>query len=335
MTPDPVADLVIAEAGTLDFPVLVVDDAGGALASSAMSAGGEVRAWCDDVRDERALPAGVVVLDHLDAETLKGVRTVLLRLPTSLAALEETSERIAAYAAADVRLVAGGRIKHMTRTQNEVLARRFADVSASLGARKSRVLRASGPLPGPLTWPRSGFVPSLELNVVAHGSVFATHRLDDGTRLLLENLRPGVTGRAVDLGCGSGIVASWLAREGFEVLGTDVSASAVASTLATAAANGVDVETMRTVGLGGVGQADLIVCNPPFHRGAAKDSTPAADMLGQAAAVLAAGGELWVVYNSHLPYLPLLRTIGPTDIVERNRAYTVTRTRCPATGSAD
>ncbi|MDQ7991601.1 MAG: methyltransferase, partial [Propionicimonas sp.] len=256
--------------------------------------------------------------------------------------LQDYAERVAAHAAGTVRLLAGGREKHLTRGMNEVLGRSFSGVRASLGRQKSRVLHAWGPLPGASSWPRTSVLEDTGLTVVSHAGAFAAERLDGGTRLLLDALGQGLgasagggpRGAAVDLGCGTGILASWLAGQGFEVTAIDVSRAASASARATAAANGVAVEVLRADGLAGrpSGSADLVVCNPPFHRGTAKDSTPGFELLRGAVPALAVGAEVWTVFNSHLPYLPFLRAeVGPTRVVARDRQYTVTRsTRRPA-----
>ena len=323
---DPVAGLILGEAPAETGRTLVLDDSGGAITSAAISRG-PVIAWCDDLHDEQALP--IPPLAVLDATTLAGVETVLMRLPKSLGALEEYVQQVAAWADPGVRIVAGGREKHLTKGMNAVLASRFGEVRASLGRQKSRVLHARGVRPGPITWPRTSRLDELDLTVVSHGAVFAAGRLDAGTRLLLSVLTGARRGRAVDLGCGTGLVAAWLARRGDEVLAVDVSAAACASTRATAAVNGVPVEVRRIDGLTGVqpGSVDLIACNPPFHLGTAKDSTPGFTMLRPAAAALTPGGELWTVFNSHLPYLPFLRAeVGPTRVAARDRHYTVSRT---------
>lgn len=135
--------------------------------------------------------------------------------------------------------------------------------------------------------------------------------------------------RAVDLGCGTGILATHLACEGYHVLAVDVSRAACASARDTAAANGVEVEVLRTHTLDAPSASvDLVVCNPPFHRGTTKDSTPGFDLIRSAIPALAPGAELWTVFNSHLPYLPFLRAeIGPTQVITRDRRYAVTRSR--------
>lgn len=331
---DPVASLILDEAGDLTGRVLVMDDAGGELTRAAASAGADVRTWCDDLRELRQVPAGHGV-EALPPGWSPDV--VLWRLPRAVSAVEDYAEHLARVLHPGARLVAGGRVKHMTAAQNTALARQFGQVSASLGRQKSRVLHAGQARPGPQRWPRTGYVAETGLTVVAHGAVFATHRLDDGTRLLLRTLgrvgggpHPGVTahGVALDLGSGSGILAAWLARRGWTTRATDVSASAVASTRLTARANGVHVYVQRDDGLDGTRPAsiDLLVSNPPFHIGGAKDSTPALRMIAQAGSVLRPGGELWLVFNSHLPYLPHLRRhVGLTTVEAQDRHYLVTR----------
>ena len=76
------------------------------------------------------------------------------------------------------------------------------------------------------------------------------------------------------------------------------------------------------------GSADLILLNPPFHLGASVHAGAAVKMFEAAARVLAPGGELWTVYNSHLHYRSALeRLIGPTVEEGRNPKFTVTRSR--------
>ena len=112
-------------------------------------------------------------------------------------------------------------------------------------------------------------------------------------------------------------------------MATDQSAAAVASAPATAAANGLDrpgpvVRDDAAASLPD-GSVDLVVCNPPFHPGAAVSEDRRAAVRRRAARVLRPGGELWCVYNSHLPHRDALRRIvGPTRQVSRDPAFTVT-----------
>ena len=335
MSLDPVASLMLDEAGPLPRRVLVLDAPDGTLIAAVADAGAEVRSWNDDVREEQLSPPESR-LGEADADWLPDL--VLWRLPRSLSGLEDYAQTLAAKLPGHARVIAGGRIKHMTPGQNTVLARSFRDVSASLGRQKSRVLRSAGPIPGPLHWPQRRYLPEVGLSAVAHGNVFGTNRLDDGTHLLLRTLAriageaapgaPPTRGTALDLGSGSGLIASWLSVHGWIATASDVSRAALISTQLTARANHAEVSLRRADGLSGVAPEtyDLIVSNPPFHRGAAKDSTPTMTAIAAARAALRPGGELWLVFNSHLPYLQALRRhVGPTTIEAQDRSFIVTR----------
>lgn len=324
--------------------VAVIGDRYGALTLGAVVGFGarEVRVHQDPLTGELALTgnadraglAGMYRQCDLGADLLAGATVVLLQLPRSLAALTEIAETVARYADPSVAVYAGGRDKHLTHAFNDVLATCFADVHATRGRQKSRVLVAAAPTPVTPTYPRRERVADLGLDVVAHGAAFAGTTLDIGTRFLLDFLpRTDPDARtAVDLGCGTGILAVSLARlrPGLDVIATDQSAAAVASAAATAAANGVGdhVTVLRDDAMSTLADdtVDLIVCNPPFHVGSAVHTGGALAMFRAAGRVLRPGGELWTVYNSHLGYRPALRTaVGDTEQVGRNPKFTVTR----------
>lgn len=467
---------LLAAAGQGD--VAVLDDDYGALALGALALGApDVRVATDTVTSERAIllnaadvaASGVAdlgassVVDRLtvhaplDPAVVSGARVVLARLPRSLDALAELADLVADHAASDVVLLATGRLKHMSRGMNGVLAARFGEVTATRAHGKARALVARRPVAsraGLVAFPRraridipagagvtradgSGTrdtvrleVPSVAheggargtlplrapagahgagtggtvpLVVVAHGAAFAGTTLDIGTRALLDVLdglvravlaqrrgtvdgaepsgstawsrRPAATTtgptsttsdaaapaaanpaasasaasppaasasaasasaaaplRVLDLGCGTGVLATVVALRvpDASVVATDRSAAAVLSAAATADANGVGdrVTTLRDDAAASVpdGSVDIVVCNPPFHVGAAVSTDIAEAMFRAAARVLRPGGELWVVWNSHLRYRPSLeRVVGPTTQVSRTPKFTVTR----------
>ncbi|WP_236831777.1 class I SAM-dependent methyltransferase [Blastococcus sp. KM273128] len=323
--------------------VAVVDDSYGALALGLAARHGltGVRVGQDLLVGERALAANAERVGLADAarslplgpELVAGARLVLVKAPKGLDALREIAEVVAASAAPDVTVLVGGRVKHMTHAMNDVLGDSFTEVQASLARQKSRVLVARGPRPRPSSFPRRQEHPDLGLTVCAHGAAFAGTKVDIGTRALLRalpDMAPGAR-TAVDLGCGTGVLAALLARDrpGLRVLAVDQSAAAVASTAATAAANGVAdrVEVRRDDAAATVPDrsVDLVVCNPPFHVGAAVVTTAADRLFVAAARVLRPGGELWTVYNSALRYRPALnRVVGPTRVADRDPKFTVT-----------
>ncbi|GAB3394539.1 methyltransferase [Humibacter soli] len=338
--------------------VAVVGDSYGALtlwAASTVSEGGVIRVHQDAVLAERALDANAERLGlsgayrsyGLDVDLVRGARVMLLRLPKSLDALDEIAGVIAANADPAVTVFAGGMQKHLTVAMNDVLARHFERVDVGLARQKARVLTVTGPKTDVAQanaaaaattaepWPRRQFHPDIAPGVwvCAHGGAFAGTRIDIGTRFLLSHLdeaRPDAQ-VAVDLACGTGVLATTLAlrRPGVRVIATDQSAVAVASARATAEANGVAdrIEVRREDAGDGIPDAcaDLVLLNPPFHNGSALDLRVGRMLVAAASRMLAPGGELWTVYNSHLDYKPVLRDqVGPTRQMDRNAKFTIT-----------
>lgn len=343
------ADRAAARAGE----IVVIGDGYGALTLAALADGAKgVRVHQDAVTGERALAANAARLElpgpisgeetlpagfrsmPLSAELVDGARVVLLRLPRSLDALRDIAGLIAAHAAADVVVYAGARVKHMSTAMNEVLRRFFDRLDITHARQKSRVLVARGPHDGVDPVPATATVDGLR--VCAFGGAFAGARIDIGTRLLLAHLPadpPGGTAEdpLIDLACGTGVVAAHLAlrHPDAHVYASDQSAAAVASALATAAANGVGdrVRVVRDDALSSLADASasFIALNPPFHTGAAVSDRVAPRLFADAARVLRSGGELWCVWNSPLGYRGQLeRIVGPTRQVARNAKFTVT-----------
>lgn len=322
--------------------VVVIGDQYGALTLGALELHGarSARVHQDPLSGELALGANArglavsYVSRPLDASLVRGARVVLLRLPRSLDALDEIASVIAGSADPGVVVFAGGMLKHMTVAMNDVLHRHFGRLDVSRARQKARVLAVREPhqVVQPVeTWPRRSYDPALEMTVVAHGAAFARTRVDVGTRFLLGVLEKQQleASEAIDLGCGTGVIATWLARRGLRVLATDQSAAAVASAQLTAEANGVGDKVLVRRDDALTNQPDssarLIVLNPPFHIGSTVHTGIAEKLFAHAGRALAPGGQLWAVWNSHLRYRPALtRLVGPTHEVARNPKFTVT-----------
>lgn len=171
------------------------------------------------------------------------------------------------------------------------------------------------------------------LTLASHPGVFGHGKLDDGTRLLLDQLerhlpRPERARDVLDIGCGDGILAAWLARRGHQVTAVDVSAFAVEATRRTLAANGLEGEALASdvySALAGQRFA-AIVSNPPFHQERSIDYGPAGRLIRQAPEYLRAGGELVLVANAFLPYPDLLdKAFGGFEMLADDRRFRVYR----------
>ena len=160
----------------------------------------------------------------LDADLLAGARIVLLRMPRSLDALEEIADAIARYAspAGDCLRGRDGQAHGAghERGAGPPVRRGARRVGAAEGPRRRRIRFARAPRRG-ATGRRREFHDDLGLWVCAHGGAFAGTRIDIGTRFLLGFLaraKPDATS-AVDLGCGTGVLAAALATSASRTCG--------------------------------------------------------------------------------------------------------------------
>ncbi len=134
------------------------------------------------------------------------------------------------------------------------------------------------------------------LTFLVDTGVFASHGLDPGTALLIENLTVRPTDRVLDLGCGWGAVGVAAARAATrgEVVLTDVNHRAARLARENIASNHVRNASVRIGPLFepvGEERYDVIASNPPYHAG----RPFVLQLLGQAPAHLAPGGRLVLV----------------------------------------
>lgn len=110
--------------------------------------------------------------------------------------------------------------------------------------------------------PWEGPDPGLETVVIDPGRAFGTGA-HPTTRLCVELLADTARGSLLDVGCGSGVLSIAAARLGYgPVTAVDNDPVAVESTIANAAANGVEVEARILDGeLDGLPSADVMVAN--------------------------------------------------------------------------
>ncbi|PZH19224.1 50S rRNA methyltransferase [Streptomyces sp. NTH33] len=267
------------------------------------------------------------------------VDVLLVRVPKSLALLEDQLLRLAPSVHEGTVVVGTGMVKEIHTSTLALFERILGPTRTSLARRKARLIlctpdpaleRPASPWPYSYTLP-DGIGAASGRTVVNHAGVFCADRLDIGTRFFLRHL-PGGLGarRVVDLGCGNGVVgtALALANPDAEVLFTDESFQAVASAEATYKANGVPGHAEFRVGdgLAGVpaGSVDLVLNNPPFHSHQATTDATARRMFAGARRALRPGGELWVIGNRHLGYhVTLRRLFGNSRLVASDPKFVV------------
>ncbi|MBZ6196040.1 methyltransferase [Streptomyces olivaceus] len=266
------------------------------------------------------------------------VDVLLVRVPKSLALLEDQLLRLAPALHEGTVVVGTGMVKEIHTSTLRLFERIVGPTRTSLAVKKARLIFAEPDLalrrpasPWPLAYRLPDDVGRLSgRTVVNHAGVFCADRLDVGTRFFLGHLPDAGARRVVDLGCGNGVVgtAVALADPGAEVLFTDESFQAVASAQETYRVNGAAGHAEFRVGdgLAGVPDAsvDLVLNNPPFHSHQATTDATAWRMFTGARRVLRPGGELWVVGNRHLEYhVKLRRLFGNSRVVAGDRKFVV------------
>ncbi|MEW5352156.1 methyltransferase [Streptomyces sp. 16-176A] len=269
------------------------------------------------------------------------IDVLLVRVPKSLALLEDQLLRLAPALHAGTVVVGTGMVKEIHTSTLTLFERIIGPTRTSLAERKARLIlctpepsleRPANPWPYAYTLP-GGIGAVSGRTVVNHAGVFCADRLDIGTRFLLQHLPDGDGARrVVDLGCGNGVVgtAMGLAHPEAEVLFTDESFQAVASAEATYKANGVPGHAEFRVGdgLSGVpdGSVDLVLNNPPFHSHQATTDATAWRMFTGARRALRPGGSLWVIGNRHLGYhVKLRRLFGNSELVASDPKFVLLR----------
>ncbi|MFE7759456.1 methyltransferase [Streptomyces sp. NPDC057418] len=270
------------------------------------------------------------------------VDVLLVRVPKSLALLEDQLHRLAPAVHAGTVVIGTGMVKEIHTSTLKLFERIIGPTRTSLAVKKARLVFCT-PDPAlprsPSPWPYRYDLPD-DVGAVSgrtmtnHAGIFCAERLDIGTRFFLKHL-PGRTGadRVVDLGCGNGVLglSASLANPEASVTFIDESYQAVASAEATFRANArPDAEADFLVGDGmadlPAGSVDLVLSNPPFHSHQAVSDATARTMFHGARAALRPGGELWVVGNRHLGYhTQLRRTFGNCTTVAGDPKFVVLR----------
>ncbi|MFD0278304.1 methyltransferase [Kitasatospora sp. NPDC127111] len=290
-----------------------------------------------------AAPDAARLLTTQDAPPER-IDVLLVRVPKSLALLEDQLHRLAPAVHAGTVVVGTGMVTEIHTSTLQLFERVLGPTRTSLAVRKARLIFCTpdpalepGPSPWPHTYALPGDIgPAAGRTVVNHAGTFCAERLDIGTRFFLGHLPTAAPGaRVVDLGCGNGVVgtAAALASPGAELVFVDESHQAVASAEATFRANlGPDASaeflTADALDTEAVppGSVDLVLNNPPFHSHQATTDATAWRMFTGARRALRPGGELWVVGNRHLGYhVKLRRLFGNCQLVAGNPKFVVLR----------
>ncbi|MFG0681811.1 methyltransferase [Pseudomonas sp. xss_4] len=299
--------------------VLVLNDSFGALAAS-LARHLQVTSSGDSYLAQLAL-AKNLARNGLPADSVSFVPAcqtwngpfdrVVVRVPKTLALLEDQLIRLQGHLAPQAQVIAGAMIKHLPRAAGDLLEKYVGPVQASLARKKARLLTATVDARPAFTspYPSRYRLESPALELLNHANVFCREGLDIGTRAFLPHLPDNLgNARVADLGCGNGVlaIASALKNPDAQYTLVDESYMAVQSARENwqRALGDRPADFLAADGLAGIEKQslDVVLCNPPFHQQQVVGDVLAWRMFQQAREALVVSGALYIVGNRHLGY---------------------------------
>ncbi|GGF69276.1 methyltransferase [Alteromonas lipolytica] len=266
---------------------------------------------------------------------------VLIKIPRTLALLESQLLALRKVVSPDTVIVAGAKVKTVTRSVLAMFERLIGPTRTSLARKKSRLifcqpdqqtLNSQVKDPFPTTWP-CHLPNGHTVKVANHANVFSRQSLDIGARFLLEHMQVSDHDNLVDLGCGNGVLGlnALNLAPSCKVTFVDESYMAIASARQNVADNFPgQLEQCQFVASNCLESLlcqparpvfTKVFCNPPFHQQNTITDHIAWQMFHDAFELLGKGGHLIVVANRHLDYYHTLKRLfgGVTTLASQNK----------------
>jgi|GEM_PF-342985 len=170
-------------------------------------------------------------------------------------------------------------------------------------------------------------IDELKIDFTACKGLFSPNTLDEGSKLLIENLELSENEKVLDMACGYGAIGIFLKKlYDINLHLSDDNATAVHYSEKNLESNNIqNYELKNKDCLDGFKDQkfDAIVSNPPTHQGRGVTK----EMFDEAYSALENGGELYLVYNQNMKYEDQLnQKFSKVEIVEEKDNYAVTRT---------
>ena len=286
--------------------------------------------------------SSVTIIDSLASPEdvlKKPVDIVIIKIPKSLAMLEDMLHRIRPVLGSSSKIIATGMTKNIHMSTMALFEKIIGPTKTSLARKKARLIFSQfddalsvGDNPYPGSYKTGYELDGVELEIMNHAGVFSREKLDIGTRLFLDNLPADERYKSiVDLGCGNGVLGLLAAIKNPQaaMTFTDESYMSVESAISNFLSvfeETREAEFLQTDTLQGIAEnsVSLILCNPPFHQNNAINDDIAWQMFTESKAALEEKGELWVIGNRHLGYHAKLKHLfGQCEVVASNKKFTL------------
>lgn len=326
--------------------ILIVNDSFGALAVALSKFKPTV--WTDSLlaqegtlhnySDNKLSPENITVKNSI--ETPDGnYGFVLIKIPKSLALLEDQLIRIKALVSTKTKIIAAGMAKSIHTSTLKLFEKYIGITKTSLAKKKSRLIFCESEEDIHIVnspYPKSYILENTEHTIINHANVFSRESLDIGSRFFLQHIPQSDKYKTIiDLGCGNGVIGLIAAEKNpqAKILFLDVSFMAIESARQTFEHSLNTSERSEQKALFQVADcltgldensADLILNNPPFHQDNAVGDEVAWKMFQQSKIVLKKNGELFVIGNRHLGYhIKLKKIFGNCEVVATNKKFVI------------
>ena len=255
---------------------------------------------------------------------------IVMKIPKSLNHFRFQLQRLKSGIHKETVLLAAGMSRYLPASYFDCFSTELEDASYSRIEKKARYYRGILKPADETAPPYSSFRwKGREYSSLP--GVFSSENPDPGSRFLLENMPDlPVPNLIIDPGCGNGIL-------GLEALNiwpearlicTDDNALAIASTRRNISLAGKEghSEVRQTRILRGITpeSADLVICNPPFHRGHRVSLETGFAFIRESSVVLREGGYFALVVNRSLGYGNILNeNFQKVNILKQNNKYSL------------
>lgn len=328
----------------VESKILIINDGFGAL-TITLAKHNDITIWTDSWLSQEGLRQNLTN-NELPADNIKITNSVdapegkydlvLLKIPKSLALLEDQLARLKPYVTATTKIISTGMAKSIHTSTLKLFEKYIGNTKTSLAKKKARLIfsQVDSSLSIKSPYPKSYVLEGTDFQLTNHANVFSRESLDIGTRFFLQHLPQSDNyEKIIDLACGNGVVGLIAAEKNpsAEVLLIDESYMAVESARENIRNNLPLIKNARfevNDCLTGIekNSVDLILNNPPFHQDNAVGDEVAWRMFNQSKDVLKQNGELWVIGNRHLAYhIKLKKIFSNCEVVATNKKFVILR----------
>ncbi|EAQ2658369.1 23S rRNA (guanine(1835)-N(2))-methyltransferase RlmG [Salmonella enterica] len=287
----------------------------------------------ENLRHNGIAESSVTFLDST-ADYPQAPGVVLIKVPKTLALLEQQLRALRKVVTAQTRIIAGAKARDIHTSTLELFEKVLGPTTTTLAWKKARLINCTfshpqlADAPQTLSWK----LEDTGWTIHNHANVFSRTGLDIGARFFMQHLPENLDGEIVDLGCGNRVIGlSLLAKNPqANVVFVDESPMAVDSSRLNVETNLPEAfercEFMINNALSGVEpfRFNAVFCNPPFHQKHALTDNIAWEMFHHARRCLKINGELYIVANRHLDYFHKLKKIfGNCATIATNNKFVI------------